>query len=83
MRRPILVIAISLLAGFVAAALVFGPEPARTDVSPRAEPELYFDPSGGPRQSWVEDCRVCCRPIVVAARQSDDGLAVTVRREDE
>ncbi|MFO7653273.1 MAG: CPXCG motif-containing cysteine-rich protein [Candidatus Krumholzibacteriia bacterium] len=30
--------------------------------------ETWIDPGGGDRQEFVEDCRVCCRPMVVAAR---------------
>ena len=35
-------------------------------------------------QEYVEDCQVCCQPIVVSvAPGHGDELAVTVRREDE
>lgn len=33
------------------------------------------DPSGGARQSYVEDCPVCCRPHVVHVEIDDDGTA--------
>jgi Cysteine-rich CPXCG len=29
--------------------------------------ELYIDEGGGPRQVYVEDCPVCCRPWQVEA----------------
>ena len=49
-----------------------------------AEPvELAVDDSAG-SQAYVEDCPICCRPIVVEARIGDDGgVEVIVRREDE
>ena len=35
-------------------------------------------------QSYVEDCQVCCRPIVVSVRVDGDGEpAVAVRAENE
>ena len=35
-------------------------------------------------QSYVEDCEVCCRPIVVRVDADDDGAAaVRVARENE
>jgi hypothetical protein len=42
------------------------------------------DPSGG-STSYVEDCAVCCRPIVVElVVDADDGLVeVRVRREQD
>jgi hypothetical protein len=37
-----------------------------------------------PRQSYVEDCEVCCRPIAFVVTVDDDGtIAVTTAREDE
>ena len=44
--------------------------------------ELAVDDSAGD-QAYVEDCPVCCRPIVVEARAGDEGIDVIVRREDE
>lgn len=41
--------------------------------------ELVVDPSAG-RQEYVEDCSVCCRPIVV---RSDGSTCVEVRTEDD
>lgn len=45
--------------------------------------ELVVDTSVA-EQSYVEDCEVCCRPIVVHAATSDDDEAtVRVARENE
>jgi len=45
--------------------------------------ELFVDDSAGDQQ-YVEDCSVCCRPIVVAATMAADGVpTVVVRAEDE
>ncbi|MFZ5723554.1 MAG: CPXCG motif-containing cysteine-rich protein [Pseudomonadota bacterium] len=36
------------------------------------------------RQEYVEDCQVCCRPIVVRVVVKDGGIAeLDVRTEDE
>jgi Cysteine-rich CPXCG len=36
------------------------------------------------RQKYIEDCSVCCRPIVVLVEASDAELTgVVVRREDD
>lgn len=32
---------------------------------------------------YVEDCHVCCRPIVLTIEYSEDGSTVTARRENE
>lgn len=46
--------------------------------------ELDADQSGGSRQSFVEDCPVCCRPWqVVVARDRDGSWNVTLRTADE
>ena len=45
---------------------------------------LAVDTSGGRRQSYVEDCVVCCRPIEVKVLVHADGeVDVTVARQDE
>lgn len=37
-----------------------------------------------PEQSYVEDCQVCCRPIVVNTSENPDGeLELRVRGENE
>ena len=44
---------------------------------------LVVDDSAG-TQSYVEDCHVCCRPMVVRVRVEGDGeFDVSVDREDE
>jgi cysteine-rich CPXCG protein len=46
--------------------------------------ELYIDMGGGTRQSYIEDCPVCCRPWRVDAWIEDDGAAgATLRTADE
>src|SRR3546814_15465257 len=45
--------------------------------------ELFVDGSAGDQQ-YIEDCQVCCRPIVVTAALDADGEpVVAVRAEDE
>ncbi len=34
-------------------------------------------------QEYVEDCSVCCRPILIQATATEAGASVTVRSEDE
>ena len=37
-----------------------------------------------PHQEYVEDCQVCCRPLVLTVSVDDeDGIDVAVRFEDE
>jgi hypothetical protein len=43
--------------------------------------ETVVDESGGKRQSYVEDCRVCCRPNVLAIRWTGDGYEVHAELE--
>jgi hypothetical protein len=44
---------------------------------------LLVDDSAG-AQTYIEDCHVCCRPMVVRVRVEDDsGLDVDVGAEDE
>lgn len=37
--------------------------------------EVAIDPGGGERQSYVEDCQVCCRPWEVRVTYHADGSA--------
>ena len=37
---------------------------------------VAFDPSGGRRQRFVEDCPVCCRPIEFQVTVDAEGDAV-------
>ena len=34
-------------------------------------------------QEYVEDCYVCCRPIVMSVTATGDSASVAVRHEDE
>lgn len=45
---------------------------------------IDIDPSGG-SQTYIEDCQVCCRPIVFKLSIGYDGdvEAVTAARDDE
>ncbi|MEI2453805.1 MULTISPECIES: CPXCG motif-containing cysteine-rich protein [Lysobacter] len=44
---------------------------------------LLIDDSAGD-QRYIEDCQVCCRPIVVDVQLDEDGVPdVTVHAEDE
>lgn len=37
-----------------------------------------------PRQEYIEDCSVCCRPIVLSVVTSDgEVVSISVRAEDE
>ena len=36
-----------------------------------------------PHQEYVEDCSVCCRPIVLNVSADEDAATVSVRSEDE
>lgn len=62
----------------------------RDDAEPRpacphcGEPvDLYFDPGGLESQEYVEDCAICCRPMLVRARRrgSTERFDVVVLRE--
>lgn len=46
--------------------------------------DLFVDEDGGSRQSYVEDCPVCCRPWEVEVVQDAEGeWGVTLRTADE
>jgi hypothetical protein len=46
--------------------------------------EMALDPGSGPRQEYVEDCQVCCRPWQVGVRYGPDGAAhVTLDASDD
>lgn len=46
--------------------------------------QTLADPSGGPVQELVEDCRVCCRPVVLRLRRAEDGRwRAEARREGD
>lgn len=37
--------------------------------------DVWVDPSGGQSQTYVEDCAVCCRPLLLRITLDDDGEA--------
>jgi hypothetical protein len=46
--------------------------------------ELDVDEGGGSRQSYVEDCPVCCQPWQVdVARDREGNWSVTLRTSDD
>jgi hypothetical protein len=47
------------------------------------ENETFVDPSAGLRQSYVEDCAVCCRPQVLTILIDEETGFVTVEAEFE
>jgi transposase-like protein len=44
---------------------------------------VAVDPSGGRRQRFVEDCPVCCRPLLFQTEIDRDGDAIVVSVENE
>lgn len=44
--------------------------------------EIEIDTSV-PEQQYIEDCQVCCRPMVIAVRVEADGISLDVRSENE
>jgi len=48
------------------------------------ENELTVDPSGGLRQTFTEDCTVCCRPNLITLTLDDEGeVSIEVTQEYE
>lgn len=47
------------------------------------ENAVGVDPTAGGRQILIEDCPVCCRPLVFTVRVDADGDAVLERVERE
>jgi hypothetical protein len=48
------------------------------------ENEVFVDPSGGRRQTFTEDCAVCCRPNLIAlAIDEDDHVELEASQEYE
>lgn len=44
---------------------------------------IFLDPAGGSVQDYVEDCSVCCQPMVIQVRFGGDGQAgVTIDTAD-
>ena len=48
------------------------------------ENEVLVDPSGGRRQTFTEDCAVCCRPdLIVLVVDEDGSVELQVTQEYE
>lgn len=45
--------------------------------------ELLVDAGGGTEQDYIEDCEVCCRPMVIRLRWSGGTPVVDVAAEDD
>ncbi len=45
--------------------------------------ESSADPSQGETQRYVEDCQVCCRPLILEVRISDGSAHVSALPETE
>ncbi|MDX1519934.1 MAG: CPXCG motif-containing cysteine-rich protein [Gammaproteobacteria bacterium] len=43
---------------------------------------ILIDPSV-PHQEYVEDCQVCCRPILLEIQCNDGAVDIQVQRENE
>jgi hypothetical protein len=46
------------------------------------ENEVFVDPSGGDRQTFTEDCAVCCRPNLITLAVDAEG-EVTIEAVQE
>jgi hypothetical protein len=48
------------------------------------ENEIFIEKDHGSRQELVQDCAVCCRPMVVVARWNawTEGFELEIRQED-
>lgn len=47
------------------------------------ENETFVDPSAGTRQSYVEDCAICCRPQVLTILIDETNGLVSIQAEFE
>lgn len=45
--------------------------------------DIAVDPSGGKRQTYEEDCQVCCRPWTVSVRLAGGEASVRLAAQDE
>jgi hypothetical protein len=43
--------------------------------------DTVVDETGGGKQSYVEDCRVCCKPNVLAVRWSGEEFVIDAEPE--
>lgn len=34
-------------------------------------------------QEYIEDCQVCCRPMIIQATVAEDGIEVSARQEND
>ena len=51
---------------------------------PDCDESLFIDPEPSDEPvEYIEDCHVCCRPIVITIVYSEKGSEVTVERENE
>ena len=48
------------------------------------ENDVFVDPGGGHRQTFTEDCTVCCRPNLITLTIDEDGeVEIEVSQEYE
>ena len=45
--------------------------------------DVFADPSGGSRQTFTEDCTVCCRPNLITLVFEGDQVSLDVVQEYE
>jgi len=45
--------------------------------------QVTVDPIGVSFEQYVEDCQVCCRPWNVNITRDEDGVSVTLSRDDD
>ena len=45
--------------------------------------QLSVDPGGGAFQEYIEDCEVCCRPMMVTVSWDERGAASADTRTDD
>ena len=43
--------------------------------------QMTVDESAGRRQSYIEDCQVCCKPNVLAIRREREGFLIHAELE--
>lgn len=44
---------------------------------------LVVDEGGGTHQRYIEDCEVCCRPMLVHLSGDEDDYSIEVTRTDD
>lgn len=46
--------------------------------------EILLDHSAGENQQYIEDCQICCQPMVITVFQNSEGeIEVEVKHENE